>query len=362
MGQNFDYYYGSQADQFSFIRIPRVMLTEETFAALSLPSKVLYGVLLDRMSLSRKNSWFDEENRVYIIYQIGEIMEDLGFSRKKAMELLSELEKFGLLVKKRRGHGLPNILYVKNFMPEDSHSVHVEGRASPASPVTAGSRHDNSGTSAPSRPVSRCSCQVTSGGDNKAAAVPGPSPHEVPDRSLHDVPISGPLKSYTEYNQTDMNHIVSYHTSGTVVDSRQEESIRCDEMRSDMTPSTIAFEYRQLILENIEFEYLLKAHPNEADLLEGIVDLILETVLCRTESILIASNCYPTEIVRSKLLKLDYWHIEYVLNCLRENTTKVRNIKKYLLAALFNAPSTIDGYYTAEANHDTYVPAAGAEN
>ena len=112
----FNYYYGSQADQFSFIRIPRVMLTEDTFSSLSIPAKVLYGVLLDRMTLSRKNGWFDDENRVFIIYQIGEIQEDLGFSKKKAMDLLSELEAFGLLEKKRRSHGLPNILYVKSFM------------------------------------------------------------------------------------------------------------------------------------------------------------------------------------------------------------------------------------------------------
>ena len=107
MKSRFDYYYGSQSDQFSFIRIPKVMLTDQSFAALSMQAKVLYGVLLDRMSLSRKNSWFDEKNRVFIIYQIGEIQEDLGFSKKKSMELLSELENFGLLEKKRRGHGLP---------------------------------------------------------------------------------------------------------------------------------------------------------------------------------------------------------------------------------------------------------------
>ena len=134
-----------------------------------------------------------------------------------------------------------------------------------------------------------------------------------------------------------------------------ENTIRRDGIRSSESAAAEAFEYRQLILENIEIEYLRKAHPDETDLLEGIVDLILETILCQTQYILIASNRYPTEIVRSKLLKLDYWHIEYVLNCLRENTTKVRNIKKYLLAALFNAPSTIDGYYTAEANHDTHM-------
>ena len=140
----FNYYYGSQADQFSFIRIPKVMLTEETFSSLSIPAKVLYGVLLDRMTLSRKNAWFDEENRVFIIYQIGEIQEDLGFSKKKAMDLLSELEKFGLLEKKRRGHGLPNILYVKSFMTGlDA----VRANTEMLSAEKTRSRGDGSGTS-----------------------------------------------------------------------------------------------------------------------------------------------------------------------------------------------------------------------
>ena len=97
----FDYYYGSQADQFSFIRIPRMLLTEETFSSLTLQSKMLYSVLLDRMSLSMKNGWFDEENRVYIIYQISEIQSDLGFSKRKAMDYLAELETFGLVQKKK---------------------------------------------------------------------------------------------------------------------------------------------------------------------------------------------------------------------------------------------------------------------
>ena len=85
---NFDYYYGAQAEQFNFIRIPRVMITENTFSDLSLQAKILYSILLDRMTLSRKNSWFDEENRVFIIYPISDIQSDLGFSRKKPWSIL----------------------------------------------------------------------------------------------------------------------------------------------------------------------------------------------------------------------------------------------------------------------------------
>ena len=112
----FDYYYGSQADQFSFIRIPRVMIKDPAFAGLSAYAKLFYSVLLDRMSLSSKNGWFDEKNRVYIVYPVTEAQEDLGIGKKKAMEVIAELVEFGLLEKKRRGQGLPSLLYVKSFM------------------------------------------------------------------------------------------------------------------------------------------------------------------------------------------------------------------------------------------------------
>jgi hypothetical protein len=127
--RKYDFYYGSQADQFSFVRIPKALLTGKDFQELSLNAKVLYGVLLDRMSLSMKNEWLDDENRVYIIYPIDEIREIMGFSRKKAIDLLAELETFGLLEKKRRGLGLPNILYVKSFLSEGESSCGGDGDA-----------------------------------------------------------------------------------------------------------------------------------------------------------------------------------------------------------------------------------------
>ena len=104
--------------------------------------------------------------------------------------------------------------------------------------------------------------------------------------------------------------------------------------------------------DNINFDDLLISHPYEKEMIRGIYELIMETVLCQNEKILIASNWYPANLVKGKLLKLNYSHIEYVLECMKKNTTKVKNIKKYMLAALFNAPTTMDGYYRAEVNHD----------
>ena len=111
----FDYFYGSAADQHSFFRIPKCLMRDE-YASLSVQAKLLYGLLLDRMGLSMHNKWIDEENRVFVIYQIAEIQADLNISRRKAIECLNELEACGLVMKRTRGYGMPNLLYPSNFM------------------------------------------------------------------------------------------------------------------------------------------------------------------------------------------------------------------------------------------------------
>ena len=113
-----DYYYGIEAEQFSFYRVPRLLIKDERFKKLSSDAKLLYGLMLDRMSLSMKNEWFDDENRAYIIYTIDSIMEDLGCAKEKAVKVLAELDSvkgIGLVEKVRRGLGKPDIIYVKNF-------------------------------------------------------------------------------------------------------------------------------------------------------------------------------------------------------------------------------------------------------
>ena len=112
--------------------------------------------------------------------------------------------------------------------------------------------------------------------------------------------------------------------------------------------------YEEIIKENIEYEHLINAKRLDRDRIDEILDLILETVCSKRKKILIAGDEYPAELVKAKFMKLDSSHIEFVLDCMQENTTKVRNIKQYLKAVLFNAPSTIGNYYTALVNHDMY--------
>ena len=112
----YEYFYGAQAEQFSFYRIPKALFTEPNFRELSTDAKVLYGILLDRMSLSLKNQWLDAQNKVYIIFTVEEIMDGLNCANQKATRLMVELEKqAGLIERKRQGLGRPNLIYVKNF-------------------------------------------------------------------------------------------------------------------------------------------------------------------------------------------------------------------------------------------------------
>ena len=112
--------------------------------------------------------------------------------------------------------------------------------------------------------------------------------------------------------------------------------------------------YREIILENIEYESLCQTHWIERDRLDEIVELIVDTVCSARKTIRIAGDDFPADVVKSRFMKLDYSHIEYVISSMQDNTTYVRNIKKYLLAALYNAPSTISNYYSALVNHDMY--------
>ncbi len=116
-----DYYYGNEAEQYSFYRIPKILFTDSRFKGISVEARVLYGLLLDRMALSIKNNWVDGDGRVYIIYTIADVMEMLGCAEQKANKLLHELDMekgVGLIERKRRGLGKPNVIYVKNFISQ----------------------------------------------------------------------------------------------------------------------------------------------------------------------------------------------------------------------------------------------------
>lgn len=319
----FDYYYGTQADQFNFIKIPKTMITDPMFEDLSVNAKLLYGVLLDRMNLSMKNRWFDDENRVYIIYQVAEIMEDFNFSKKTAVKYLNELVEFGLVEKKRRGLGLPSLLYVKSFIIERDYSGDKEDIET---------SHDNCGNSrGVTSYTSRSVGEETSRGVNITL-------QEVTDATPLDNKTNS---SNTNINNTNESHITSNHITATTVDGMGRDMIK------------LKYEaYEKLIKHNIDYDCLIHNNITSREEINNLVDIMVEAIVSDKEYQIISGNRVSTEMIKSRFCKLDKSHIEYVLDCLNHNSSDVRNIKKYLLATLYNAPMTIDSYYKALVQHD----------
>ena len=155
-------------------------------------------------------------------------------------------------------------------------------------------------------------------------------------------------KRNTDLQSTDSIPILSLNPSPYTGEAAQPPEGKRKEVGTQS-----AFEiYREIIKDNIDYDILMQDMKFDGDRLDEIVDLMLETVCTRRKTIRIAGDDYPAELVKAKFMKLNSEHIRFVLDCMRENTTKIRNIKQYLRAVLFNAPSTIGNYYTSLVAHD----------
>ncbi|CCX86663.1 putative uncharacterized protein [Clostridium sp. CAG:590] len=296
----YDYFYGQQSEQFSFYRIPKILFSQDKFWNVSTDAKLLYGILLDRMNLSAKNGWLDEAGRVYIIFTIEEIKESLGCAEKKAVKLLDELEKKAELIeRKRQGLGKPNLIYVKNFISESVERQFLN-------------------------------CQ----NDNSATF----------QNTIQD--LSKAQGNNTDKKNTDLSDTNSIFPSDNCGKENGNEEYQ---------------QYYQYFYEQLGMEYLQKDYPYDVDRLENILELVVETVCSKRQIIRIGGDDRPIEVVKSRFMKLDSEHIRYVLDCFKENTTKIRNIRQYILASLYNAPTTIGSYFDALVRHDMAQPDWGGE-
>ena len=293
-----DYFHGTEAEQFSFFRIPKVLFTDPKYKKLSFESKALYGILLDRMSLSVKNGWLDKENRVYIIYTIDEITETLGCGEQKARKLLTELEtNAGLIERKRQGLGKPNLIYVKNFITATESTI-KSIKSTPSTPAKIATQN-----------------HLKSTGNN------------------------------TDNNKTDNNY-----TDSLLIASLQENHGR------NRIESNEREKVKDEIKENIAYDILLNDHPENKETLDEILELMVDVVSSNKPTMRISGDEKPISVVKNQFLSLTDEHIRFVMDSLSKNTTNIRNIRQYLLATLYNAPMTIGSYYKSLYNHNNPTP------
>ncbi len=304
---SFDYFYGpDDAEQYSFYRIPKRLITGDEFQETSTEAKLLYGLMLDRLQLSIRNQWLDALNRVYIIYTVEDIMADLHCGNQKACKLLSELEnKTGLIKRKRQGLGKPSLIYVLKFStscPQNDTESHFK------------------------------TCENHTSGDVKATSLDMWKSHG------NNTDFNKP-----EYNKTNPIYPGQASAKITVfVDGMGRNEM--DERRS----------YERYFREHLYIDDLKQSYPYDHGRIDEIFELLVDTVCSTSKTIRCAGEDRPAEVVKSRFMKLEHSHIQYVLDCIRDNTTDIRNIKAYMLTTLYNAPITIDHYYQAKVNHDLY--------
>ena len=273
----FNYFYGTEADQFSFYRIPKALFTDSYFKDLSSDAKILYGLMLDRMSLSIKNQWFDDKNRAYIYFSIEDIMELLNCGRNKAIKSMRELDDetgIGLIEKRRQGFGKVNVIYVKTFMPEKTDEKKFEEELKKFKKQTSVENEEPA--------------EVYNSNFMKSQNQTSRSP----ENKLQEVYISNP--NNTNLSDTEMN------------DNKSNPIISVDEKRFDSDNRSEDYQaYENLVKETIDYESLEVTHHDDMRQVDEIVNLIVETVMCKNDKILIASNWYPASLVKKKSKALD---------------------------------------------------------
>lgn len=349
----FDYYYGIEAEQFSFYRVPRLLIKDVRFKGLSSDAKLLYGMMLDRMSLSMKNGWLDDENRAYIIYTIDAIMEDLGCAKATCVKIMKELDTengIGLIEKKRRGLGKPDIIYVKNFSTiENNQPEKTSDNADKSTEVQKMNLKKSNNYISGSSEIELQEVQNLEHQKFKTPTSRGS------ESELAEVQKSAP--NYTNYNQTDMSYTNPIYQSEQEVAGEENNPAGYVPMqksdRIDAMDNVNA--YMELIRENLEYDFHMKYdNAGDKELFEEIYDIICDVVCVPRKTIRVGKEDYPYELVKSRFLKLTSSHIDYVRWRMKETTTKITNIKAYMITTLYNAPSTINHFYQQEVQHDMY--------
>ena len=367
-----DYFYGQSSELFSFYRIPKLLFQDSRFQPLSTDAKTLYGILLDRMSLSARNGWLDKAGRVFIIYTVQEVQDSLGCADKKATKLLRELEEYGLIERKRRGLGKPDLIYVKNFSSESSKTPYLNRD------------NDDSGTVQNTlQDPAKLRCNKTERNNTEVSDTDPIYSDENDWMSEREQ-----LEEYglierkrRGLGKPDLIYVKNFSSessktpylnrdnddSGTVQNTLQDPAkLRCNKTErnntevSDTDPiysdeNDWMSEREQLeeyFSHSLEVDLLLRLCPDDEDTIYQIVDLLVDTCATNRKLLHIAGDDKPAEVVRSRFMKLNADHIRFVLKCLAENSSPIRNMKQYLLASLYNAPTTMQLTYQNRTNHD----------
>lgn len=344
----FEYFSSVGIEKFTFYRLPKALFTNPVFKDLSCESKILYGLLLDRASVSKKNRWIDENNRVYVHMQQVEVQEMLSIGKGKAVTIFKELESIGLIIRKKLGQGNPTRIYVMNFssvVPDEVDHDLIE---------------DNSETSTRNNETEVLTSK------NRKSEIAGNS-ETSSQNSETEVLTSKIRKSALPKNES---HASNYKSKTNMSKNNLSFYPSTDEPDRKSAPLTTAqdrvnegqdeysrklLESEEAIKEQINYAYLQNERRISENTLDLIVDILANAYMRTDGDITINGNTVPISIVKREYKKLTPEHIEYVLDCIDEQSksNSIRNLRSYLQSTLYNAPHNIDLHYDTMVNYDT---------
>lgn len=350
MTYKLDYFYGNERLSARFFRIPKALLSGD--CTLSVEAVTLYGLLLDRVGLSVQNRWADSKGRVYIYFVLKEVQKRLHCGHNKATKLLRELERYGLIERILQGLGKPAKIYVKNF----SSKVNQESDDSentPAEPVR--NAEDRSEPAPESQPETASSSrpEVESESWNSASgaffSIPQQALKSDQNRQSGMPETSAPECLKEAANKTEKKETDFIETNPSIPQPPYSFGKQSGYRKRRM--DEIGWIEKE-IRENIDYEILIADHPADKDLFDGYISLMSEACCTSRNALRICGEDIPATVVRKRFLSLNREHILYVRDCISNTVNHIGNIKAYILAALYNAPATMDQYYAAMVSRD----------
>jgi len=320
----FDYFYDNQQEQYLFLQLPLMLIKDDMFKKLSDSAKILYSLLLNRTSLSIKNNWKDEHGRVYIIFTLDDIMEDLNCAREKANKSMKELKDIKLIESVRRGLGLPNLIYVKNFSTALKYTKNAVN---------------------------------TQKFENRTSRSSDIELQDSREIELQEVRKSNSINiDFKDIDSSDTESSQSQHQTETKKISSKEKPDMT--MTSDMTPNDNVSDYRAyetIIKGNIDYDQIIQGNRDK-ELIDSLVQVMLDVILTETpKSVKIGKETKNREIVKSVYMKLTSEHIQHIIEQYKAQRHKITHTTAYLRTMLYTCFQELEPHVTNAVRADGMV-------
>jgi len=339
----YDYFKLGESEQYQFLQLPWLLIKDAQFKKLSDSSKILYSLMLNRTSLSAKNGWVDEQENIYIIYTIEQIMEDLCCAVEKATKVMKELKDIGLIKTIRRGLGKPNLLYVMNFAT--SLKYQTKSPTTPINPQTFGNRNSElSEIEIPNIRKSKSS-NINYSNTNYSNTESSQRQTEEKTEEKTDMTMTNDDELSAEEITLLENQIP---TAEHIQTPQQVETTKYNQKDYDT--------YKNIIKENIDYQHHTIYNHDDIKMIDGLIEIMLDVILTENPSTTkIGKETKSRDIVRAVYLRLKNEHIQHVIDRYKEQHHQITHKNAYLRTMLYTVYQEHDAYYINQVRADGIV-------